>query len=331
MKIILPVAGKGSRLRPQTHTKPKSLVHVAGKTVLRHIMDNLITLDAEQFIFIVDKNGPIIEEYIKKNYPDINVAFILQQEMLGPAHAVWLAKSLFKKGDDMLIVFNDTMFVTDLTKIKSICKDCDGLIYSKTVDDYKRFGVIVLDKNARITKLVEKPTEPISQLAQVGLYYLKDGLKFMDFIEYTIEHKMTVNNEYYLPNAFQLMIGKGMKLKAPEIDEWLDCGKPETLLETNKYLLEHGNQKNVKGDNVTIIPPVYIEDSATIKNSIIGPNVSISHNSRIINSIIKNSIIDNDTVIEDSFLDHSLIGSYAVVKSAPKRLNVGDNSEIHYN
>jgi glucose-1-phosphate thymidylyltransferase len=331
MKIILPVAGKGSRLRPHTHTKPKSLVHVAGKSVLRHIMDSLVPLQPEQFIFIVDRNGPIIQEYVSKHYPDINVEFVEQKEMLGPAHAVWLAKPLIKKGDDILIVFNDTMFITDLGKIHENCGTCDGLIYSKKVEDYKRFGVIVLDKNDKITKLVEKPTEPISRLAQVGLYYMKEGLTLMNAIDYTIQHKMTVNNEYFLPNAFQHMIEKGLKLKAPEIDEWLDCGKPETLLETNRYLLEHGNQKFIKGENVTIIQPVYIEDSVVIKASIIGPNVSISHNSKIVNSIIRNSIIDNDTLIEDSFLDHSLIGSYALVKSAPKRLNVGDNSEIHYN
>jgi len=330
MKIILPVAGKGSRLRPHTHTKPKSLVHLAGKTVLRHIMDNLIKLDANEFIFIVDKNGSIIKDYIKKNYPKIKIQTVFQKKPLGPAHAVWLAKPLIKKGDDILIVFNDTMFITDLTRISKLCKDCDGLIYSKRVEDYKRFGVIVLE-NGRITKLVEKPDKPISNLAQVGLYYLKDGLQFINFIEYTIKHKMTVRGEYFLPNAFQIMIDKGMRLKAPEIDEWLDCGKPETLLKTNEYLLEHGNEKLVKGENLTIIPPVFIEESAIVKNSIIGPNVSVSHNSKIINSIIRNSIIDNDTVIEDSFLDHSLIGSFAVVKSAPKRLNVGDNSEIHYN
>lgn len=330
MKIILPVAGKGSRLRPHTHTKPKSLVHLAGKTVLRHIMDNLIQLKPEEFIFVVDKNGPIIKDYIKKNYPEIKTHYVFQKESLGPAHAVWLAKTLIKKGDDILIVFNDTMFITDLTKIPRLCKDCDGLIYSKRVEDYQRFGVVVIE-NGKIKKLVEKPDKPISNLAQVGLYYLKDGLQFMNFIEHTIKHKMTVRNEYYLPNAFQLMIDKGLKLKAPEIDEWLDCGKPETLFETNKYLLEHGNERSVNGENVTIISPVFIEDSAVVKNSIIGPNVSISYNSRIINSIIRNSIIDNDTLIEDSFLDHSLIGSFAIVKSAPKRLNVGDNSEIHSN
>jgi len=330
MKIILPVAGKGSRLRPHTHTKPKSLIHVAGKTVLRHIMDNLIKLNVDEFIFIVDKNGPIIKTYLKKHYPNLKVQYVLQKDPLGPAHAVWLAKPIIKKGDDVLIVFNDTMFVTDLTKIPEISKDCDGLIYSKKVEDYKRFGVVVVE-NGKITKLVEKPDKPISKLAQVGLFYLKDGLAFIGAIEYTIKNKMTVKGEYYLPNAFQVMIEKGAKFKAPEIDEWLDCGKPETILETNKYLLENGNQKIVEGENVTIIPPVFIEDSATIKDSVIGPNVSISHNSKIVNSILRNTIIDNDTVIEDTFLDHSLIGSFAVVKSAPKRLNVGDNSEIHYN
>jgi glucose-1-phosphate thymidylyltransferase len=147
MKIILPVAGKGSRLRPHTHTKPKSLVHVAGKTVLRHIMDSLTMLKPDEFIFIVDKNGPIIKTYLKKHFPEIKARFLLQKEALGPAHAVWLAKPLISKGDDVLVVFNDTMFVTDLKKISKLCDKCDGLIYTKKVVDYQRFGVVVLQEH----------------------------------------------------------------------------------------------------------------------------------------------------------------------------------------
>jgi glucose-1-phosphate thymidylyltransferase len=222
------------------------------------------------------------------------------------------------------------MFITDLTKITKLCKDYDGLIYSKQVDDYKRFGVIVIE-NGKITKLVEKPNKPISKLAQVGLYYLKNGLNFLDIIEYTIKNKITVKGEFYLPTAFQIMIDKGMKLAAPEIEEWLDCGKPETLFQTNRYLLEHGaSNKRNNHENSVVIHPVFIGENVIIKNSVIGPYVSIAQNTKIENSIIKDSIIDENAIIKDASLNQSLVGSYVCVNGTSKRLNIGDHSEIFF-
>jgi len=232
MKAILPVAGKGTRLRPHTHTKAKSLVNVAGKTVLEHIIERLKDAVVEEYIFIIDENGQQIKDFMANKFPELNCSYYVQQERLGPAHAVALGAPSVKPGDDLLVVFNDTIFVTDLAAIPTICSNADGLIYSKEVEDYQRFGVNVVEGEF-IVDMVEKPDTPISRLAQVGLYYMKDGAGFIAAIEATIAAGETVKGEYYLPAVFMRMIGSGLNFKAPEIDDWLDCGKPETLLEVS--------------------------------------------------------------------------------------------------
>ncbi len=328
MKIILPVAGKGTRLRPHTFSRAKSLVTVAGKTVLEHIMNNLLKIKtAEEFIFIVDENGKQIENFVKKKYPDIKCSYIVQKERKGPAHAVWLAKDLVGN-NDLLIVFNDTMFITDLTKINELVKGKDGLIYSKEVEDYKRFGVNII-KNGIIVDMVEKPDKPVSKLAQVGLYYLKNGQQLMDAIEETIKNKMMVKGEYYLPQAFKIMIKKGAKLGAPTIEQWLDCGTRETLLQTNQYLLERYNNNFCSScKNSIIVPPVYIDKGVEIENSVIGPYVSIGENSVIHNSIVNNSIINSSTQINRIILSESLIGENVNIEGKINSLDIGDNSIV---
>jgi len=201
MKIMLPVAGKGTRLRPQTQTKAKSLVHVAGKTVLEHIISRLEHLRTAEYIFIIDENGDQIREFMEKKFPSLSCRYIVQKEQKGPAHAVSLATHVVEKGDDLLIVFNDTIFDADLSLINDHCADCDGLIYSKEVEDYQRFGVNVV-RDGYITAMVEKPDTPVSKLAQVGLYYLKDGPAFMQYLNQAIVDGDMVKGEYYLPSVF---------------------------------------------------------------------------------------------------------------------------------
>lgn len=248
MKIILPVAGKGTRLRPHTHTKAKSLVNVAGKTVLEHIISRLIPLKAAEYIFIIDENGAQIQDFMGHKFPEFSCSYVTQYERKGPAHAVSLAGPRVEEDDDLLIVFNDTIFDADLSKIAELCTDCNGLIYSKEVEDYQRFGVNIVE-DGFITAMVEKPDEPVSRLAQVGLYYLKDGRSFMRHLADTLTAGDMVKGEFYLPAVFARMIAAGCRFKAPEIDAWLDCGKPETILETNAYLLKgrhhiHGESSN---------------------------------------------------------------------------------------
>jgi glucose-1-phosphate thymidylyltransferase len=328
MKIILPVAGKGTRLRPHTFSRAKSLVPVAGKTVLEHIINNLLILhNIEEFIFIIDENGGQIEKFIKEKYPNLQCKYIVQKERKGPAHAVWLAKDEVGESD-ILIVFNDTIFIADLTKIDSLCNGLDGLIYSKEVEDYQRFGVNVV-KDGIIIDMVEKPDKPVSRLAQVGLYYIKNGKILMDAITESIEKNMVVKGEFYLPESFKIMIKNGAKLGAPTIDEWLDCGTRESLLSTNKYLLEKFNNNFCsKCINSIIVPPVFIDSGVEIENSVIGPYASVGKNSKIKNAIINNSIINSNTFIERIILSNSLIGENVNVKGRKNSLDIGDNSIV---
>ncbi|PLY10948.1 MAG: nucleotidyltransferase [Desulfuromonas sp.] len=327
MKVILPVAGKGTRLRPHTHTKAKSLVRVAGKTVLQHIIERLLELKPSEYIFITDENGSQIENFMRDAFPELKCSYVVQHERLGPAHAVALASPRIETGDDVLVVFNDTIFVTDLEKIPQLCADCDGLIYSKEVEDYQRFGVNVVEQGY-IVDMVEKPDTPVSRLAQVGLYYLKDAERFMSYLEESIEKGDKVKGEYYLPAVFMRMIGDGLRFRAPEIDAWLDCGKPETLLETNRYLLRGRHHNHGQAINSVLIEPVHLAPGVVVSNSILGPNVSVALNSRIENSIVRDSIINTDSEVRDMLLEKTLLGDSVRLIGSLRRMSIGDHSQI---
>jgi glucose-1-phosphate thymidylyltransferase len=327
MKVILPVAGKGTRLRPHTHTKAKSLVHVAGKTVLEHIMSRLAPLKVDEYIFIVDENGRQIEDFMRQKFPALHCSYLVQIERKGPAHAVWLADAHVSVGDDLLIVFNDTIFDTDLFRIAELCSGSDGLIYSKEVDDYQRFGVNVVTDDFIVT-MVEKPETAVSRLAQVGLYYLKDGKRFMGYLTTAIEAGDMVKGEFYLPAVFMRMIADGCLLKAPEIDAWLDCGKPETILETNAYLLKERHHIHGDAFNCTFIEPVHIERGAVVRDSVIGPNVSVACGSIIERSIICDSIINSNSTVLNMILTSSILGDNVTLVRPAQRMNIGDHSLI---
>lgn len=327
MKIILPVAGKGTRLRPQTQTKAKSLVHVAGKTVLEHIINRLNHLWTTEYIFITDENGWQISQFMECRFPALSCRYIVQKEQKGPAHAVSLAAPFIEEGDDLLIVFNDTIFDADLNRIDDLCAGCDGLIYSKVVEDYQRFGVNVVH-DGFITEMVEKPDNPVSKLAQVGLYYLKDGPAFMGYLAQTIADEDMTKGEYYLPAVFMRMIQDGRTFKAPEIDAWMDCGKPETLLESNSYLLTGRHHIHGSAIDSVLIEPVHIEKGAVVRGCILGPNVSVAAGSVIEASIVCNSIINGRSHIRNMILHNSILGDEVHLSSSARCMNIGDHSSI---
>ena len=327
MKIILPVAGKGTRLRPHTQTKAKSLVHVAGKTVLEHIISRLNQLWSTEYIFITDEHGDQITEFMERKFPDLACRYIVQTEQKGPAHAVHLAAPFVEQGDDLLIVFNDTIFDADLTQIDDLCNGCDGLIYSKEVEDYQRFGVNVV-RDGFIAAMVEKPDNPVSKLAQVGLYYLKDGPAFMQYLKQTISDEEMVKGEYYLPAVFMRMIKDGKTFRAPEIVAWLDCGKPETLLESNSYLLVGRHHIHGSAIDSVLIEPVHIEKGAIVRGCILGPNVSVAAGSIIETSIVRNSIINGKSHVKNMILQNSILGDAVHLTSSARCMNIGDHSSI---
>lgn len=323
MKVIIPVAGLGTRLRPHTYSKPKPLVHVAGKPVLGHVIDFLKPLQIDELIFIVGYLGEQIEEYVRAHY-DYPVRFFEQSELKGQAHAIDLAAKAIDS--PVLIVFVDTIIQGDLTHLEAT--DADGVLFVKPVDDPRRFGVAVLE-NGYVKRLVEKPKQPVSNLAVVGVYYLRNWKLFKKALRRVIEGDIQTAGEYYLADALQVMIEWGAKLKAESVEVWEDCGTLDALLQTNRYLLGHGYSRiDAKLENTVVIPPVFVAGSAKVENAILGPNVSVADGATVSGSIVRESIISDDAEIVDATLDASLIGSRASVQGRYGRLNVGDQSEV---
>ena len=325
MKAIIPLAGKGTRLRPHTHLTPKPMMKVAGKPVMSYVLDELKKLgNVEQVIYITGHLKEKVEQFARAEM-DVPSVFIEQKVQDGTAGAVALAKGYVDQ--PVLIIFVDTIFDADLTRVKSV--DADGIIWVKEVEDYQRFGVVVTDKDGNMTKIVEKPKTPISKRANIGLYYIKNWKLLFEGIDHVLTQPMN-QGEYFLTDAFQYMIEKGAKIKVIDVEGWYDAGKIETMLETNQAMLTRGRARRPKnvGDS-TIIDPVYIEDGVTLKNSKVGPNVSIGAGSVLEGVEVSHSIIGSKVKIKKSVLRNSLVGDDAIVEGVKGEMTVGDHSEVH--
>jgi glucose-1-phosphate thymidylyltransferase len=330
MKAIIPVAGIGTRLRPHTHTQPKSLIPVAGKPIIAHIVDNLCEAGITEFVFIIGYLGDKIEDFITSNYPGNTNHFVIQTSGKGIAHAIWLAKDFVQDDDEVFIVLGDTIFYTDLQKVFANPHSALGI---KKVNDPRAFGVAQVDDDGQILSLVEKPLIPKSNMALIGAYYIKHGGALKDALDYIIANNIKTNNEFYLTDALNYMIEKGYYFTFFDVDNWFDCGKKDILLETNATLLrrfKYTSQNNNKHEGSIIIPPVYIGEGCEIKHSIIGPDVSIGDNAIITHSIVRNSIIGPYAHLEFAILEDSLIGNDAVLKGMVQSLNLGDSTEINF-
>ncbi|MCL2039281.1 MAG: sugar phosphate nucleotidyltransferase [Bacteroidetes bacterium] len=324
MKAVIPVAGVGTRLRPHTYALPKVLLNVAGKPILAHILDELVEYGITEATIITGYMGDLIENFVTHRYTNLKVDFVEQSQMLGLGHAIWTGKETYKENDELLIILGDTIFDVDLQN--AITGGCSS-IGVKKVEDPRRFGVVLLDANNLISKFVEKPAEPISNLAIVGMYYIKRAKKLVDALDTLITENIKTKNEYQLTDALQIMLEKGEKFNTFLVEGWYDCGKPETLLSTNKFLLEQYPIPS-KIDGSVIIPPCFIAADANIKNSIIGPYTSIASGCEITDSIIKNSIISYEAKVSKMLLHDSIIGNEAEVKGTFNRYNVGNSSNI---
>lgn len=325
MKAIIPAAGIGTRLRPHTYTLPKALLYVAGKPIIAHILDDVVPLAPSSIVLIVGYKGELIEQFVRKHYPQLTVDFVYQEERRGIGHAVDLTRKVADTGEPLLIVLGDTIIKTDLKKVVAQKTHVLGV---KEVEDPRRFGVAEVE-GGRITRLVEKPADPASNLALVGLYYLLNGQGLFAAIRETIDRNITTNNEYQITDALQLMIGRGVEFAPFAIDEWFDCGKPEAMLETNRKLLKNApSTPPIEGS--IIIPPVSISPGAEIVNSIIGPYVSIAERCVIHSSVVRDSVIAEGASVTDALLESSLIGANAVIRGGFKKLDVGDSSEISF-
>jgi glucose-1-phosphate thymidylyltransferase len=303
VKVILPVAGKGTRLLPITRHTPKPLVRVAGRPVLDYVMDRLDGLDVEELIFITGHLKEQIESFVTQRY-DVPARFVEQKVQDGTAGAVHLARDYVD--GPVLIVFVDTVFDADLTLATRT--DADGIIWAKEVEDYQRFGVIVTDADGYMQRIVEKPSEPVSRLANIGLYFIRDWRTLYEGIDRTLaapKHK----GEWFLTDAFQYMIDQGKRLLTANVEGWYDCGKVETVIETNRHLLAAGAAAiEVSLDGSNVVEPIRVERDATVVNSTLGPNVVVESGATVENSALRDTIVGRGAVVRNCTIVHSLIG-----------------------
>ena len=332
LKVVIPMAGLGTRLRPQTWSKPKQLVSVAGRTVLDHVLGTLATLSEPEnieLINIVGYFGDQIEEHLRTNYPNLKSHFVIQENPSGQSHAVKLAEEYLD--GPMLVVFADTLIETNLSFLES--ETADAVVWVKPVPDPRRFGVAVLKDEGWVQRIIEKPEDMTNNLAIVGFYYFKDARMLLAAIDEQLERDMQLKGEYYLADAVNIMLEQGMLMRPHTVSVWLDAGTPESLLETNRYLLENGQDNTaeaVKREGVVIFPPVYIHPTAIVKASIIGPDVSLGAGCVVEQSIIRDSILEEEAETAGVILEKSLLGRRAHLKRRAGFINAGDNTEIAY-
>ena len=330
LKIIIPMGGYGTRLRPHTWSRPKQLIRMAEKTVIDHVLDTFKTLPDPsnvEYIFIVGKMGEKIEAHMQEYYPELKVRYIEQTEMRGQSHALHLARE-FLNGP-MLMIFGDTLVETNLSFLAN--ESADGVAWVKAVPDPRRFGVAVVGADGWVSQIIEKPKDLDNNLVVVGFYYFKDSTALVAAIEEQMHRDIRLKNEYFLADAVNIMLESGIKMHVQPVETWLDAGTVEDVLATNGYLLDHGHDNSAEAtrrENLVLIPPVYIHPSAVIEHSVIGPHVAIGADCHIRSCILRNTIVDDGAHVTDVVLEHSLIGQEANITRRPGMLNVGDHTEL---
>jgi len=318
--IIMPVAGLGTRLRPQTWSKPKPLVSIAGKPILAHVIDRVMPINPDKLVFITGFLGDQIEEWARATY-DLPMKFVVQPEMLGQTDAIIRTREVVR--GDALILFPDMIFEADFSGLAGV--DADAVMFTKEVEDPSSLGIAVVEGD-RITKLIEKPKEPISNLAVIGIYYFKRMPELFAAIEEQMAKGIKLKNEYFIADAIQLMIDGGAKVVTAPVTEWEDCGNAEALLATNQFLLERqGCGTELRGDSLILGPSIVASD-ALIERSIVGPFASVGPGAVIRDSVVRDAIIEDGATVEISLLEHSIIGRGATVRGKTSKLNVGDLS-----
>lgn len=330
LKVVIPMAGLGTRLRPHTWSRPKQLVSLAGKSVLAHVIDMFTTLTDQkdvEFIFIVGYLGDKVEAYMNEYHPDVKVTYVVQAEMRGQSHAIYLTKEHL--GGPMLMVFADTLIETDLSFLNN--EDADMVAWVKPVPDPRRFGVTEVGEDGWVKRIIEKPRDMSNNLAVVGFYYFKDSDALIEAIEEQLQGGQQLKGEFYLADAVNIMLNHGAKMRTERVQTWLDAGTAEAVLETNRYLLKNGHDNSTEvsqADGLTLIPPVFIHPSAKIEASVIGPYASIGEDCVVDHSVVRDTIIEKGSQLRGVSLEYSLIGENTLVEGGPKNLNIGDNSEV---
>lgn len=334
MKVIVPMAGRGSRLRPHTLTVPKPLVPVGGKPIVHRLVEDIAALCSEpidEIGFVIGDFGPEIEAELIKVAEKLGAkgSIFYQDKPLGTAHAVLCAEKLLE--GPVVVAFADTLFRANF----KIDPHADGILWVKQIEDPSAFGVVKLNDGGEIIDFVEKPKDFVSDLAMIGIYYFKDGMALRNELNFLVENGIIKSGEYQLPDALRRLTEKGMRFKPGEVEEWLDCGNKEVTVITNQRVLEYDQEKGInlvddsaKMLNSIIIPPCYIGKDVILENSVVGPHVSLGKGSMVTNSIIKNSILQQNSIIIDANLKDSMLGSHSKYKGLARDLSLSDYSII---
>jgi len=330
IKVVIPMGGLGTRLRPHTWSKPKQLISVAGKTVLDHVLDSLSTLPKNydfELINIVGYRGDQIEDYMNSHHPEIKTTYVLQENPRGQSHAIQLANEYLD--GPMLMVFGDTLSNPDLSLLAN--ETAGAVAWVKQVIDPRRFGVAVVDKKGCVTKLIEKPEDMNNNLAVVGFYYFQDSRSLLKAISEQMDREIKLKGEYYLVDAINIMLEHGLKMRIEKVDIWLDAGTSQALIDTNRYLLENGHDNSTDWlsiSDVVIVPPVYIHPTANVQRSIIGPCVSIGAECKVKQCILKDTILEDEAQTTGVILEDSLVGRSARLDRRAGKINAGDNTVV---
>jgi glucose-1-phosphate thymidylyltransferase len=327
MKVVLPMAGFGTRLRPLTWSKPKPLVQVAGKAILGHVLDMFCNLaELDEVIFITGFLGDQVQEYVQRVFPDVHARYVEQKDLLGQSQALWLAKDFIQ--GPIVVSFVDTLIDVDFSA--SIGQSKEAIAWVKRVEDPRRFGVAQLGADGRVRRLMEKPADKENNLVVVGSYFFPSGADLIQAVRRQIENGVTLGGEFYLADAINLLLADGLRMRAEEVAHWEDCGKPETLLHANRYLLDHGRENSTQcpAEGVVVIPPVFIDPESKVERSVIGPYVSLAAGCRVENSIMRDTIADEKAEISHMVISDSLIGSQARLLGKYGTYLVGDSSEM---
>lgn len=327
MKAIIPVAGAGTKLRPHSYTQPKALIPLAGKTVLSIIIDQMLEAGIQEYVFIVGYLGDKIRDYVKTNYPDLKAHYVQQIDRQGIGHAIKITREVVNN-DEVMVILGDTICDFD---VKAVVESDCSMLGVRKVDDPREFGVAEINDKGFIDHVVEKPHIPKSNMALVGIYKIKESSQLFQCLENNYIQGLRTHGEYSLTDALDCMLKQGVKFKPFKVETWFDCGRKDTLLESNATLLKKFDTQTEtqhQFENTVIIPPVSIGEGCDIKNSIIGPDVTIGENTRINYSIVRNSIIGSFSNLFDIVLEASIIGSDTGLKGETRTLNIGDNTNI---
>lgn len=321
--IILPVAGFGTRLRPHTWSKPKPLVSVAGKAMMAHVLDRVMPIKPGKLVFITGYLGDQIEAWARAHYPDVELAFVEQPEMLGQSDAIYRTRDFVE--EDALMLFPDALFEADFTGLAD--RDADGVAFTKYVEEPSAYGVALVE-NGYVAQLIEKPSEPVSNEAVIGIYYFKRMADLYSAIEEQMSKNIKTKGEYFIADAIQIMIDRGARFEIERIGVWEDCGNVEALLDTNRYLLSKEPPSPAQRPGSLIVPPSYVHREAKLEDAVIGPYASVGAGTVVRNSVVRDSIVEENSEIVDAILQRSVVGSKTTIHGSARSISVGDNGKV---